>query len=504
MGSGARRRTRGAAVAGAVAGPLEHAEHVRARGGGGHGLRRRLLLQGGELALAGLDGALPVLGGLEGALVDGLRASAEPFDLSPELVELRDRARLRRHAALREELVVLLAELAEELRTVAAVAEAGAVDRRGGAAERPDPVLEVEGFRRRLLHELLVRRRLGDALVEVADVARQQAKRPRHLLLVHAVALVEGGHGGGDELEPVVGHHGSEELRETLEIREVSPQLGERDEELGLFRRALRGDEADAEPVEVARRRDGAVVEGEVPVGRGGRRDERVAAELGAHVADHHSEGRDDHSRLDVPAVEAGAHGADHAAVLLGEGTVAEGEDAVDHAQVGHHDHRFRCAPAERHLTSRGQRLCRLQRRLEGVVQGGEGRIVEDLVLLRHTVTRPPALRRRVLLYGKGQMMFFRRCHHDRASEAPRLGFPKRRAFQEPKGGAGGVRSEAQSARAGPAEAVWMFVGVGRSILAREPHEALIDHAFTSEDVSTGAEHTVPRKLGLSVTNRAL
>lgn len=101
-------------------------------------------------------------------------------------------------------------------------------------------------------------------------------------------------------------------------------------------------------------------------------------------------------------------------------------------------------------------------------------------------------------------MMFFRRCHHDRASEAPRLGFPKRRAFQEPKGGAGGVRSEAQSARAGPAEAVWMFVGVGRSILAREPHEALIDHAITSEDVSTGAERTVPRKLGLSVTNRAL
>lgn len=44
----------------------------------------------------------------------------------------------------------------------------------------------------------------------------------------------------------------------------------------------------------------------------------------------------------------------------------------------------------------------------------------------------------------------------------------------------------------------------GGSILAREPHEALIDHAFTSEDVSTGAEHTVPRKLGLSVTNRAL
>lgn len=49
-----------------------------------------------------------------------------------------------------------------------------------------------------------------------------------------------------------------------------------------------------------------------------------------------------------------------------------------------------------------------------------------------------------------------------------------------------------------------MFVGVGRSILAREPHEALIDHVITSEDVSMGAEHTVPRKLGLSVTNRAL
>jgi hypothetical protein len=48
-----------------------------------------------------------------------------------------------------------------------------------------------------------------------------------------------------------------------------------------------------------------------------------------------------------------------------------------------------------------------------------------------------------------------------------------------------------------------MFVGVGRSILVRKPHEALIDHAITSEDVSTGAERTVPRKLGLSVTNRA-
>lgn len=395
MDSGARRRARGPAVVGVVAGPHEHAEQLRAVGSGR--LRRHLLLQGGELVLAGLDGVLPVPGGPEDALVDVLRTPAEPLDLSPELVEPRDRARLRRHATLGEELVVLLAQLADELAAVAAVAEAGAVDRRGGAAERPDPVLEVGGFRHRLLHEPLVRLRLGGALVEVIDVVCHQLERPLHLPILHAVALVEGGHGGGDEIVPVVGHHRPEELREALGVREVPPELVKGDEELGLFRRALRGDEADAEPVEVARRRDVAVVEGEVPVGRGGRRDERVAAELGAHVADHDGEGQDDRLHLDVLALEAWEREVDRLALHIGEDVVAEGEDAVDQPPVGHDEHLVRRSAGEGDLTPRGHSLRRLQRRLEGVAHGGEGRIVEGLVLLRHDVTRPSTLRRRVL-----------------------------------------------------------------------------------------------------------
>lgn len=384
-------------MVGVVAGPHEHAEQLRAVGSGR--LRRHLLLQGGELVLAGLDGVLPVPGGPEDALVDVLRTPAEPLDLSPELVEPRDRARLRRHATLREERLVQLPQLAEELRAVAAVAEAGGVDRRRGAAERSDSALEVGGFRHRLLHEPLVRLRLGGALVEVIDVARQEVERTRHLLLVHAVALVEGSHGGGDELEPVVGHHRPEELREALGVREVPPEPGERDEGLGLFRLALRGDEADAEPVEVARRRDVAVVEGEVPVGRGGRRNERIAAELSVHVADHHGEGRGDRLHLDVAALEAGEHEVDRLALRIGEDVVAEGEDAIDQPPVGHGDHLVRRSAGEGDLTPRGHSLRHLQRRQEGVVQGGEGRIVDDqpVLLRRHDVTRPSTLRRRVL-----------------------------------------------------------------------------------------------------------